>query len=288
MPKLIKNILVPTDFSQHSDHALAAAIKMAKKISGQIYLYHRIHLHPNWHVFTQEEKDCHPNIQKREASMNENFQKCLNAHTHSGIRINAVYSSGDLFERTDQLIQHFDIDMIVMGSEGADGLKELLYGSYAEKISHRVDVPVLTIKHPVDEFGLKDVVFASDFEEDALEPFEKLVDLMRNFGSTIHLLYIASIKEFVVSEEVINRMREFEKRCWALPTVVHGQADQSIEMGVQHYMVNSRADLLCTVHHEKGPFQKIINPSISAKLIRHLECPVLSLPAQKKKHMLKS
>ena len=64
MPKLIKNILVPTDFSQHSDHALDAAIKMAKKISGQIYLYHRIHLHPNWHALTQGEKTATPTFRK--------------------------------------------------------------------------------------------------------------------------------------------------------------------------------------------------------------------------------
>lgn len=282
MSKLIKNILVPTDFNDHSEYAFQAAIKFARKISGQIYLYHRIHLHPDWNIFTDEEKECHPNLLKKEEEMMERFNKVIERNMHSGIRINSIYSSRDLMDRAEQLVDKFDIDLVVMGSEGADGLKEMFLGSNAQKVSNVVDVPVLIIKHPIGDFYLKDVVFASDFNEDAKQPFTDLIRLLQNFGSTLHLLYIASVKEFVVQEETLEKMRQFEKLCWALPCQIHGKADQSVELGVQHYMTNSRADLLCVVHHQKGPFEKIFRGSVSGKLINHLECPVLSLPADER------
>lgn len=281
MPKLIKNILVPTDFSESSVFALKTAIKLARKISARIYLFHRVHLHPNWNILTDEEKACHPKLLKKESEVMERFRGTLDTNLHSGIQIISLFSSGDLVDRAEQLVDKYEIDFVLMGSEGADGLKEWLYGSNAQKISTRVEVPCMVIKHEVEELSLKKVVFASEFEEDAKKPFLQLIDFLQIFGSTIHLLYIASIKEFVVQEETIERMREFEKLCWKLPCEIHGQADQTIEMGIQNYMVNSQADMLAVVNHQKGPFQKLVSGSISEKLINHMEGPVLSLPASK-------
>lgn len=282
MPKLIKNILVPTDFSESSVFALKAAIKLARKISARIYLYHRVHLHPNWNIWTDEEKACHPNLLKKESEVMDRFKEALNLNRHTGIKIISLFSSGDLVDRAEQLVEKYDVDFVVMGSEGADGLKEWLYGSNAQKISTRVNVPCMVIKHEVEELSLKKVVFASEFGEDAKKPFLELIDFLQIFGSTIHLLYIASIKEFVVQEETLEKMRKFEKMCWKLPCEIHGQADQTIEMGIQNYMVNSQADMLAVVNHQKGPFQKLVAGSISEKLINHMEGPVMSFPADKR------
>lgn len=282
MPKLIKNILVPTDFSDSSVFALKAAIQLARKISARIYLYHRVHLHPNWNIWTEEEKACHPALLKKEAEVMARFKDALKWNLHTGIQVISLFSSGDLVDRAEQLVDLYDIDFVVMGSEGADGLKEWLYGSNAQKISQRVDIPCMVIKHEVEELSLKKVVFASEFNEDAKKPFLQLIDFLQIFGSTIHLLYIASIKEFVVQEETLEKMREFEKLCWKLPCEIHGQADQSVEMGIQNYMVNSQADMLAVVNHQKGSFQKLVEGSVSEKLINHMEGPVLSLPADRK------
>lgn len=287
MPKLIKNILVPTDFSESSVFALEAAIKLAKKISARIYLYHRVHLHPNWNIFTDEEKACHPRLLAKEAEVMKRFTETLDKNTHSGIRITSLFSSGDLVDRAEQLVEKYAIDVVVMGSEGADGIDEWLFGSNAQKISTRIQVPCLIIKHKVGDLALKKVVFASEFGEDAKKPFLQLIDFLQIFGSTIHLLYIASIKEFVVQEEILEKMKEFEKLCWKLPCEIHGQADQSIESGIQNFMINMKADLLSVVNHQKGPFEKIFVGSVSEKLINHMEWPVLSLPAERESQKVK-
>ncbi|MDW3646783.1 MAG: universal stress protein [Bacteroidia bacterium] len=52
----LKNILVPTDFSDNSRQTLKAAVTFTQKIKGQIYLYHRSNLPPNWDAATDEQK----------------------------------------------------------------------------------------------------------------------------------------------------------------------------------------------------------------------------------------
>lgn len=282
MPKLIKNILVPTDFTQSSVYALQAAIKFAKKISGQIYLFHQIDLPKGWDNMTEEEKDTFPDARKKEQEMQENFDKLMKEKKYAITHIHPIYSAGDFLTDAADLAKDYEIDLVVMGSDGADGMKEWLFGTNAQKMTNKVDVPVLVVKHDIGEFELKQVVFASEFKEDAKEPFIQLIDLLRNFGSHIHLLYVAPVEDFVVDEKILARMKEFEDLCWALPCYVHGRAEQTVELGIKFFMANARAELLCLVHHSKNPIEKLFKGSVSEKLINHLECPVLSLPAKRK------
>lgn len=281
MPKLIKNILVPTDFSDTSLHAIEAATKFAKKISGQIFLYHRIHLPPNWFEFTEDEKREHPHVIDEVEAMNEHIEEILNKNISSGIRINSLYSGGDLIKTIEQLVEDHDIDLVVMSSEGAVGLDEKLFGSNAQKICHEVDVPVLVVKHEVGSFFLKDVVFASEFDEAAVEPFENLIPLLQNFGSTIHLLHVASLKDFVLKNDMLERMQAFEELCWQLPCKIHGMAEQDVELAIQNFVNTHKTDLLCVVNHQKSKFNKLFKGSISENLINHMEGPVLSMPSAK-------
>lgn len=282
MPKLIKNILVPTDFSENSRYALKAAVKFAQKIKGQIFLYHRINLPPNWDSATEEQKSFNHLAIKRDEKMKREFDRFIRPHISSGVKIHPIHLAGDLLRNTQELVEENDIDMVVMGSEGASGIKEWHIGSNAEKISDQVDVPVLIIKHEIGEFPLKQVVFASEFKEDAIKPFLELIELLQHFESTIHLLYICSIKEFVVNQEILDKMQEFKNLCSTLPCFIHGHAGHSVELGIKFFMKNMPTDLLCLVHHTKGPFERLFKGSISEKLINHLESPVLSFPADNK------
>lgn len=272
-----KNILVPTDFSENSRYAVKAAVKLAQKIKGQIFLYHRINLPPNWDAATDEQKSFNTLALKRDKEMKEQFDRILSEYLDAGIRINFVHSAGDLFENMEELVEKYEIDFVVMGSEGAKGIMEWYMGSNAERISDSLNVPVLIIKQGFEEFPLKDVVFASEFGEDAKKPFLELIKLLRNFDSTLHLLYIHSI-DLVVNQEIMGRMEEFKNLCSALPCFIHAQAGHKVELGVQFFMDNIKADLLCLVHHHKEPFEKLIKGSTSKKLINLLECPVLAIP----------
>lgn len=282
MPKNIKHILVPTDFSENSRYALKAAVTFAQKTKGQIFLYHRINLPPNWDAATEDQKSFNTLAINRDKEMKRQFERILSEYHSSEIKIHPLHSAGDLVGSTQEMVEKYEIDLVVMGSEGARGVKEWHIGSNAERISDQVDIPVLIIKQEIGEFPLDQVVFASEFEEDAKKPFLELIELLRNFGSTVHLLYICSVKEFVVNQEVLDRMQEFENLCWSLPCFIHGKAGHSVEEGVKFFMTNTQSDMLCVIHHSKGPFEKLFTGSISEKLINHLACPVLSLSADQK------
>ncbi len=51
-----------------------------------------------------------------------------------------------------------NIDLIVMGSQGASGLQEMFIGSNTEKVVRRSNVPVLVIKTSVEDFVVNDII----------------------------------------------------------------------------------------------------------------------------------
>ncbi|MEL7006960.1 MAG: universal stress protein, partial [Bacteroidota bacterium] len=84
----------------------------------------------------------------------------------------------------------FDIDMIIMGTKGASGLKEMFVGSLAQKIVRLSHCPVLAVEQAPADFDLDHVVLASDMSFEGLNGFTKAINLMRQLDTKVHLVFI--------------------------------------------------------------------------------------------------
>ena len=111
----------------------------------------------------------------------------------------------------EEIIKHIPFhhhDFVVMGSHGASGAKELFVGSNAQKVLRDATVPVLIIKEK-SKWPVKNVVFASNFEEDVIEPFRTVVNFADLNESNIHLLYVNvpfSLKRLNFARELAHRL----------------------------------------------------------------------------------
>ena len=76
------------------------------------------------------------------------------------------------FSEIKDACREHDIDLIIMGSHGSSGIREMFIGSNAEKVVRNSDVPVLVIKNNHDDFEINDFVFASDFKNDNKETLQ--------------------------------------------------------------------------------------------------------------------
>ena len=139
----MKNILVPTDFSEHSIYAVDVAVDLAKKNGATIFLLHCVELLQR---FVTESTSVLPEelFFMREAS--NNVKKLSLELQAKGVEVKTVVETSTLTNSVKTLLEKESIDFIVMGSTGATGSKELFLGSNAEKIVRTSSVPVLVIK----------------------------------------------------------------------------------------------------------------------------------------------
>lgn len=273
----MKKILVPTDFSECAMNASDVAMQIARKTSAEVHFYTRVYVHPLWDQLSEKEKMDFPESFSRIQETRDQFRKLRERYRNSSIRIVTSYSHGDLIEVVSRYIEEEDIFLIVMGSQGADGMKEFLFGSNTQKIVRHAHRPVLVVKNTPVNTEFKSIIFASDFREEAKKPFQELIEFGRHFGSHIHLINITTNWTMETGVEVRKKMGEFEELCWALPCFIHEAGDLDIESGIERFSTKISADMVAVAHFGKKPIKRIFTGSVTEALVNHLDIPVLTL-----------
>lgn len=142
----MKKILVPTDFSPTAEYALEVAAQLAKRHNAEIYLLHMLELPLN----QIEEIGGAVGGELPEAMFfmklaHKKFDDILKAYYLKDITVHETVNFKETFEGIKETCKEHDIDMIVMGSHGASGFKEMFIGSNTEKVVRISEIPVLVI-----------------------------------------------------------------------------------------------------------------------------------------------
>ncbi len=142
----LQNILVPTDFSEPADAALAYATELAEKFDGRIHLLHVVAM-PYLYPIATEMSGFPVNELATEAQMSA--RKTLE-ELAAGLglppgRVSVETVVGTPVSEILETIGDERIDLVVMGTHGRGMVEHLLLGSVAERIVRRSPVPVLTV-----------------------------------------------------------------------------------------------------------------------------------------------
>ncbi|NIP62366.1 MAG: universal stress protein [Nitrosopumilaceae archaeon] len=137
----IRKILVPLDGSKNSMRGLDEAISIAKKCNASITGLHTIPIYPRNLADAIMPYQIH---MKKEA---EDFMiKAKKRAGRDGIRLTKKIIYGSPINEITDLAKNKNFDMIVIGSRGHTGMKEVFLGSVANGVVHRSKVPVLVVK----------------------------------------------------------------------------------------------------------------------------------------------
>src|SRR5690606_4497636 len=128
-----------------------------------------------------------------------------------GIDVTEKVKNHQAFSGVTDAARENGIDIIVMGSHGARGFKEMFIGSNAEKVVRTSNIRVLVIKNEHNDFKVNDFVFASDFKKDNKETYKQATDFAKAFGAKIHLLMVNTANNFTTTAESKKRITEFIK-----------------------------------------------------------------------------
>lgn len=276
---LIKKILVPTDFSIIAQYASDVAVSLAPKLSAEVHFYTRVHMHPAWDEVSEKSRMDFPETFARVHEAKTQFRKLQGRYDRSNVRTVMAYAPGDLSEIIADYVDKENIYLTVMGTHGASGMQEILFGSRTQKVVRQAHCPVLVLKKPMESIEFKNIVFASDFSELAKKPFEKLIDFAWHFGSHIHLLHVEAAPAYREGDaRRQGNIAEFEKMCWRVPCTVHEVDDISVEHGISNFARKIEADMTAIAQYgNEDFFSRWLSSPISEKLVNHLEIPVMVL-----------
>jgi nucleotide-binding universal stress UspA family protein len=271
----MKRILVPTDFSEHAEHALKVAAQIAKKNNSEITILHMLELphQTNDAIFGGVSI---PETMLFMQKANETLDKVSNSPFLEGISITEMVKMDKPINGITQISKEQDIDLIIMGSHGSSGMEELLIGSNTEKVVRNSEVPVLVIKKDTTDFNVSNIVFASDFTDETKKPFQKLLDFANFFDAKIHLVSICTPNSFKPTHVTEKALQNFVSEFNLTNYSTHIYNDTNIEKGIINFSNSINADIIGMCTHGRTGFSHFFNGSISEGLVNHAVRPVIT------------
>lgn len=271
----MKKILLPTDFSEQADYALRVAASLAKQNNATVYLLHMLEL-PT-HLLSGDTNVDIPEQLMYMKVANENFEKTIAQDFMKDVKVDITVESDKAFDGITQAIHQHEIDLVIMGSSGASGLKEMFIGSNTEKIVRTADAPVLVIKNHIEDFSVQHFVFASDFTSDQKLVFEQAIDFANSFNAKLHLLFVNTPSRFVTTDTAEKKMKAFIEGFEDLRDYeMHIYNDNKIETGILNFSNAIDADLIGMSTHGRQGLAHFFNGSISEDLVNHSLRPVIT------------
>jgi nucleotide-binding universal stress UspA family protein len=140
-----ETLLVPLDFSPHSDKALDCALDLARLFGSRIHLLHAYHLPVQ--VATPDQviipRDFWTAVRDSAARKLDNALERVKA---AGVEGETHLAELPPAQAITQTAEQINADLIVMGTRGLTGLKHVLLGSVAERTIRSAPCPVMTMK----------------------------------------------------------------------------------------------------------------------------------------------
>ena len=147
MLKVITRILVPTDFSQPSEHALNYARDLAHQFHASLHLLHVVN-RPLLAEGLAAEAGIADGMAMGSMMVEDAKARLRNlAPEAASVDVLFGYAARSIIEHASRL----GVDLIVMGSHGRTGIAHVLLGSVAEAIVRTAPCPVLTVRDPVKD-----------------------------------------------------------------------------------------------------------------------------------------
>lgn len=276
----IKKILVPVDFSETSEIAMNEAIKISGLLKAELFLIHVVEFTGYYFSIVPETQTILPSllelervVEKKMDQMREKIKKQF------GIIPEIYVTTGQVDSEIISFSEKEKIDLIVMGTHGISGYKELFLGSNSQRVVTLSEVPVLTMQKENKTLEFKNILIPIDNSLHSREKVNTTMIIADLFGATIHLIGLPSFTDLKELDEIKIKLKSVEKIVSTdkLPyktTIVHGKnlAENAIK-----YASENKCDLIVINTGHESKLTGIFLGAFAQQIVNHSKIPVLSI-----------
>lgn len=278
----MKNILLPTDFSENSLNAMRYALHLFEDSACNFYLLHVIKssevgiTDSPYLTFTAQVEDVYT---KNAKTRLKDAIKLISTKTFTN-KNHKFYTLTDhafLVESIRRQVHEKSIDLIVMGTKGASGFKKIIIGSNAGDVITKVHCNTLVVPENATYRDLKQVAFPTDFSMlyniNVLQPVVKITE---EHAAAIRILNIGK-KDVDLNSDQIKNKELLEDYFSALDHSFHFMTNKKVEEAVQSFVESRNIDMITMVAKNLNYFQHILFHSKIEKISYHTDVPFLIL-----------
>lgn len=188
-------ILVPTDFSPTAERAFRFAAELASKTKGTIILFHVNEKEeiPYFDSLEQRHEYQHQLETKQLKRLQRLKKKVVNREMN--VIVSTVVSQPPVVKNMLFFAKQNHIELIVMGTQGASGLKKTVIGSIASRIIEKSPIPVLVVPEKYEWKDPKEIVFATNYDCEDRPALSFTLSVAKVFSADVTVLHIRDVEK---------------------------------------------------------------------------------------------
>ncbi|HEV2831890.1 MAG TPA: universal stress protein, partial [Hanamia sp.] len=262
--------------------AITYASEIAQKSGAVVCLLHAIEPTIN---MVNPQADLYRDEVVQEKSEQLQLSQKVVTDNYPGIKIDIELSRGAIIPSILDFAEREKMDLIVMGTTGASGLKEIFIGSVAAGVIGKTKIPVLAIPACYEMEEPDTILLTTNQFEKNKKILDKVIAISKLFSAVVHVVVFKNIDgdknaEFIYNEEQLNHYLKFLKETF--PGVIFRAElleGKNFEINIDLYCNKNGIDLIAMITYPKSVLEKVLRKSVTKKMAFHSTIPILAIPA---------
>ena len=278
----MKQILVPTDFSQNALNAFHFALQVADKLNASITTLHTYVLR----FITPSDTDLSALQDMIDHEVDIEFEqyKQETAKLHQfaeekglgHVSITHELRKGFIADEIEEVTKSLNIELVVMGTKGASGLKEALLGSNTAAVLERVKCPVMVVPHKANFSGINKVAYATNCDEHDEEIIPKVKAFAQLFGAEMRCVHVTFLDEAWDKRKLEEFEELYNKMIETTGSKLDIMESDGVVEGLNQYIDQNEISVIAMHTHKRNLLEKIFLSSYTHRMAYHTHVPLLS------------
>lgn len=278
----MKNILLPTDFSENSWNAISFALNLFKNERCTFFLLNTYTpiLHNTEYLLINPSDFKLVDIYK-ETSVNglkEINERIDDEFKNPNHHISQVSSFSTLIGEIEDLHEEYLMDFIVMGTKGATGAKEILIGSNTVHVLNKIKFPIIAVPENFHYEAPNEILFPSDynieFNEKQIKP---IVDIAKEYHSRVYSLHVLYGKQLTDKQEENRQILALYFKDTRY--LFHTEENKNIPEAIAKFQLSAGINFLVMINNKHSFFENLFFKNKINHIGHHLNIPFLVIPS---------
>ncbi len=275
-------ILVPTDFSPTAERAFRFAAEFGSKTKGTIILLHVNEKEEIAYYDTPEKKhEYRKHLETKQLKKLQRLKKKV-VTPQMNVTVSTIVVQTPLVKNMLSFVKQNQIELIIMGTQGASGLKKTVVGSITSRIVEKAGIPVLVIPEKYEWKDPQEIIFATNYHCKDRAALSFTLSVAKVFNADVTVLHVADI-----DTEESNKTQCFSNYAYFLQRTFNDSRikfqelkSSHIKDSLEHLRESIPFDLMVMVRRDKKFLEKIFLKSFTKNMACTTRLPLLVVPEE--------
>ncbi len=280
----MKRILLPTDFSENAYNAIKYAVQLFKNEKCSFYLLNTYTpvLYDNEYILYNATQ---PTLEEIYRTNSIKGLEKLARHIHkdfpnSNHTFSQISSFNMLNEEIKKQVEEKNIELIIMGTQGATGADEILFGTHTVHAMKKAHCPLFAIPSGYEYQDPKHLLFPTDYGVEYQEEHVGLMLEMANkYNSKIDILNVYFGTP--LNEEQEKAKKELATKLAKINHQFYSVEKNSVPEAITDFQKENPVDILFMINNKHSFFENLLFKPVVNRIGFRIKVPFMVIPSGK-------